>query len=729
MCLGELARENGFRTVRWTVQGKRRRTEEAKQKQMFHWASVQWNRPIQISYQKRIFCELKIHFPIGFGWAFSRLLRSEIVVLAIWPLDTGGSWPWNASIARGDDSQHLPRCIAQTGVAERIFDMTSEKPTAVAPIPREDPQRRLALVRREFGEWGGVNCSTEQSVTFTVMQADVLPKIFGGELNHENGGCYLYGRSFAPTVFNLGRQIAALEGTEAAYCTASGMSAISATFLALCSAGDAIVSSRAVYGGTHALLKDFLPLKCNIHTRFVDIADLQDVEVALKENKPKVLYTESLANPTLACANIPALSKLAHSYGAALVVDNTFSPMLLSPARLGADVVIHSLTKFVSSRPCVVFVDIWCWFRLDLFSVLKLPQILWVGANNSLQFLFVYQAEPSQHHRSINPLRRQRMLAHVITLQVSGASDVLAGAIAGSNAFIRSLMNLHSGPLMLLGPTMDPRVAADLSLRLPHLPLRIKEHSARAVAMANHLESLGARVIYPGLLSHSNHELMKELINPGGYGFGGLFGVDLGSTEKAKMFMEVLQNECGFGLMAVSLGYFDTLMSASAVSTSSELTQEELHAAGITPGLVRLSVGLTGTLEQRLMQLERAWCTVMGREPNESHLEDRNVIHKRATRPASTSHAHMASHELRALRPDIPGVQSFGAVSSEASDGTEQQQYRGGHELFAEASVKSHGVGGIGGARPPMKIRRVRDGDRKAALAAQDDDGTPMSPT
>jgi methionine-gamma-lyase len=161
------------------------------------------------------------------------------------------------------------------------------------------------------------------------------------------------------------------------------------------------------------------------------------------------------------------------------------------------------------------------------------------------------------------------------------------------------------GSLMLLGPTMDPRVAFDISMRLPHLGIRIKEHGRRAAVFAERLAGMGMDVIYPGLPDHPDHAILDRLRNEG-YGFGGILGIDVGSWKNAERFMEMLQNEDRFGFMAVSLGYFDTLMSASAQTTSSELTVEEQEAAGIRPGLVRMSVGYTGSLEQRWTQLEAA---------------------------------------------------------------------------------------------------------------------------
>jgi methionine-gamma-lyase len=125
------------------------------------------------------------------------------------------------------------------------------------------------------------------------------------------------------------------------------------------------------------------------------------------------------------------------------------------------------------------------------------------------------------------------------------------------------------------------------------------------------LQALGAKVVYPGLQSHPQHALLQRLANPG-YGLGGMLTVELPNMERAKLFLERLQNKHGFGLMAVSLGYFDTLMSASAASTSSELSDAELARAGISGGLVRFSVGLTGSQAQRWEQLEESYRHVAG---------------------------------------------------------------------------------------------------------------------
>ena len=124
----------------------------------------------------------------------------------------------------------------------------------------KNPVETLANTRHEFGEHGGVNMSIEASTTFTAMHPDILTDMFHGDRGPDKGGCYLYGRHFNPTVYALSRQLAALEGTESAYCTASGMAAISGVLLQLCNAGDPIGPSNPVYGGTYALMHDFLPL-------------------------------------------------------------------------------------------------------------------------------------------------------------------------------------------------------------------------------------------------------------------------------------------------------------------------------------------------------------------------------------------------------------------------------------------------------------------------------------
>jgi methionine-gamma-lyase len=399
-------------------------------------------------------------------------------------------------------------------------------------MPPFNPEQAICDVKREFGEHGGVCPSISRSATFTVMEPGIMPEIFEGLRGPDKGGCFLYSRHFNPTVDILARYLAAMEGTEAALGTASGMSAISCTLLQLCRSGDHIVSSRTVYGGTHALLAELLP-EMGIATTFVDPTDLSAWENAVT-SQTRVLYAETIGNPTLKIADIPALSRLARDKNLTLVVDNTFSPMILSPHKLGADIVVYSLTKFIN-----------------------------------------------------------------------GASDMIAGGICADRDFVLKLMDLHTGRVMLLGPTMDPTAAFDVIQRIPHLAIRMREHGRRALAVARRLEDMGLDVRYPGLPSHPQHDLMKEMMNDG-YGYGGMVTLDCQTRKKAEELMAILQNRERFGLIAVSLGYFDTLMSCSGSSTSSEIPPEDQKSMGLSPGLLRFSIGYTGDLDARLNALERA---------------------------------------------------------------------------------------------------------------------------
>ena len=193
-----------------------------------------------------------------------------------------------------------------------------------------------------FGEFGGVNPSISDSSTYTFLSAKTMFDTFEGNAE----GCYLYSRHSSPSNLYLDKAMAAMEGTETANVSASGMGAITPTLLQLCGQGDHIVSSRTIYGGTYAFLKNFTP-KFGIKTTFVDITKLEIVEAAITP-ETKVLYCETVSNPLLEVADIASLSKLAKKYNLKLVVDNTFSPLSVSPALLGADIVIHSLTKYIN---------------------------------------------------------------------------------------------------------------------------------------------------------------------------------------------------------------------------------------------------------------------------------------------------------------------------------------------------------------------------------------------
>ncbi|MDU8886290.1 aminotransferase class I/II-fold pyridoxal phosphate-dependent enzyme [Yeosuana sp. MJ-SS3] len=193
-----------------------------------------------------------------------------------------------------------------------------------------------------FGEFGGVNPSISDSSTYTFLSAKTMFDTFEGNAD----GCYLYSRHSSPSNLYLGEALAAMEGTETANVTASGMGAITAVLLQLCGAGDHVISSRTIYGGTYAFLKNFTP-RFNIETSFVDITNLDLVETSITKNT-KVIFCESVSNPLLEVADIKGLTRIAKEHNLKLVVDNTFSPLSISPAKLGADIVVHSLTKFIN---------------------------------------------------------------------------------------------------------------------------------------------------------------------------------------------------------------------------------------------------------------------------------------------------------------------------------------------------------------------------------------------
>jgi methionine-gamma-lyase len=193
-----------------------------------------------------------------------------------------------------------------------------------------------------FGEFGGVNPSISDSSTYTFLSAKTMFDTFEGNAE----GCYLYSRHSSPSNLYLDQAIAAMEGAEAANVSASDMGAITPTLLQLCGQGDHVVSSRTIYGGTYAFLKNFVP-RFGIGCSFVDITKMEAVEAAIQPNT-KVLYCETVSNPLLEVADIASLSKIAKKHNLTLVVDNTFSPLSVAPLKLGADIVIHSLTKYIN---------------------------------------------------------------------------------------------------------------------------------------------------------------------------------------------------------------------------------------------------------------------------------------------------------------------------------------------------------------------------------------------
>jgi len=193
-----------------------------------------------------------------------------------------------------------------------------------------------------FGEFGGVNPSISDSSTYTFLSAKTMFDTFEGNAE----GCYLYSRHSSPMNLYLSEALAKMENTEAANVTASGMGAITSVLMQVCKSGDHIISSRTIYGGTYAFMKNFLP-PFQIETSFVDINNFESIKNAIQPNT-KIIYCESVSNPLLEVADLRKLSELCKKHNLKLIVDNTFSPLTISPTLLGADIVIHSLTKFIN---------------------------------------------------------------------------------------------------------------------------------------------------------------------------------------------------------------------------------------------------------------------------------------------------------------------------------------------------------------------------------------------
>jgi methionine-gamma-lyase len=371
----------------------------------------------------------------------------------------------------------------------------------------------------QFGEFGDVNPSVTDSATFTFLQAKTMSETFEGNAE----GCYLYSRHWNPSNKYLADAMAKMEGTESAWVTASGMAAITSAILQICSAGDHIVSSWTVYGGTFAFLSNYLP-KFNISVSFIDVTNIDNVKAAIRPNT-KMIYTETMTNPLLQISDIPALAEVANAHNLKLVVDNTFTPMMVAPALLGAHVVVYSLTKYVN-----------------------------------------------------------------------GKNDCVAGAICGTNEFINALCNVNNGTSMLLGPALDPFRSSSILKNMHTLHIRMVQHSKNAAYLAKKFKEIGVKCIYPGYEDHYGHDILTRIMNPK-FGYGGMIAIDMETMDKANRMMEKMEME-GVGYLAVSLGYFKTLFSNPGHSTSSEVPEEIQKKMGLSPGLIRFSVGLDSDIER-----------------------------------------------------------------------------------------------------------------------------------
>lgn len=328
--------------------------------------------------------------------------------------------------------------------------------------------------------------------------------------NYEKDG-YFYGRLGNPTVDALERTIAELERGEAGLAFASGMAAISAAAFSVLSSGDHVVAPESMYSTTTNFLKH-IGDRFGIETTFVDAEDAESYAAAVRPNT-KVFWVESPSNPLVKITDIAEVAAIGKSAGVATVVDNTFAtPFNQRPLELGADLVIHSATKYLG-----------------------------------------------------------------------GHSDLTAGLVVGSHDLIHKVRH---GPAKLYGGNIAPQVAW-LALRgIKTLALRMERHNSNASALANMLieHPNVFAVYYPGFESHPNHEIAKRQMR----GFGGMLAADVGTAEAAKSLVNSLK-VCTFG---TSLGGVETLIQPVALMTHATLSAEERAAAGVSEGLLRISVGI-----------------------------------------------------------------------------------------------------------------------------------------
>ena len=358
----------------------------------------------------------------------------------------------------------------------------------------------------------------------------------------------IYTRIMNPTNDVLEKRVAELEGGVAALAVASGQAAETLTVLNLARAGDNLVSSQTLYGGTYNLFEYTLP-KWGIRTRFVDIHNLESVRAAIDDGT-RLLYVETIGNPRLDVPNFEALADIAHAAGIPLVVDNTFGAATLArPIRHGADIVVHSATKWIGGHGTAIG-----------GLVVDAGTFDWTSPTARQRFPEFSAPDPSYH-------------------------GLVYTEAFGNLAFI---LKLRVQLLRDLGPALSPWNAFLFLQGLETLPLRIQRHSENALTVATWLQKdkRVEWVSYPGLETHPEHRNAKKYLRGG---FGGVltFGVK-GGTPAAKGLIDRVKL---FSLLA-NVGDAKSLIIHPASTTHEQLTPEQQKATGVTPELVRLSVGL-----------------------------------------------------------------------------------------------------------------------------------------
>lgn len=374
----------------------------------------------------------------------------------------------------------------------------------------------------------------------------------------------VYSRIGNPTVAAFEERIASLEGGIGAVATASGQSAEFITFAALCGAGDHIVSSSRLYGGTVTQLTVTLK-RFGVETTFVDSSDVADFEAAIQENT-KLIFVEMIANPSTAMADIEALSELAHKHGVPLVVDSTTAtPFIVRPLELGADIVIHSATKFLGGHGTTlggVVVD--------------------AGRFNWSNGKFPTMTEP-----------------------VDAYGGLQWWGNFGEFGF---LTKLRSEQLRDIGPSLSPFAAFQLLQGIETLSQRMQDHLANAMAVAHWLDS-DSRVTwisYSGLKSHPDYKLAQKYA-PAGPGAVFSFGID-GGRRAGENFIDELQLISHLA----NIGDAKSLIIHPASTLYRQLGAEQLAAAGVREDLIRISVGIED-IEDILWDLDQALTKATGR--------------------------------------------------------------------------------------------------------------------
>ncbi len=400
-----------------------------------------------------------------------------------------------------------------------------------------------------------------QTTSYVFNDTDHAARLFGLQ---EFGN--IYTRLMNPTTDVLENRIAALEGGVAALATASGQSAETLALLNIVEAGQEIVASASLYGGTYNLLHYTFP-KIGIKVHFVDPKDPNNFKKAIND-KTRAIYAETLGNPKLDTLDLAAIAKVAHDAGVPFVVDNTLpSPYLVNPIEHGADIVVHSLTKFLGGHGTSlggIIIDSGKFnYGNGKFKGFTDPDPSYHG----LKFWDVFgKFEP---FGGVN-------IAYIIKARVQGLRDI--------------------------GPAISPFNAWAILQGVETLPLRMERHSTNALKVAEYLSKHPkvSWVTYPGLPSDANYATAKKYHKRGLFGAILGFGIK-GGVPEAKKFIDALEI---FSLLA-NIGDAKSLVIHPASTTHSQLTPEEQLATGVTPDFIRLSVGLEN-IDDLLFDLEEA---------------------------------------------------------------------------------------------------------------------------